>query len=71
MMDGSLKRTLHGIIFGEIASDPKALAALRDYLVSCIVLVRQKTPTVGDLCKSFQLRIPTDDVLKGCDTPEP
>ena len=50
-----------------------ALRWVHDQLkqVSCIVLVRQKTPTVGDLCKSFQLRIPTDDVLKGCDTPEP
>ena len=48
-MDGALKRTLHGIISGEIARDPKAPAVLKDYVVSCIVLVRQKTPTVGDL----------------------
>ena len=62
MMDPTLKSTLHGIISGEIARDPKAPAALKDYLVSCITLVRQKTLTVGDLCKSFQLRVPTDDV---------
>ena len=70
-MNCTLKRTLHGIISREIARDPKAPAALKDYLVSCIMLVRQRTPTMGDLCKSFQLRIPTNDVLKVCDVPEP
>ena len=71
MMDHTLKNTLHGIIAGEIARDPKAPTALKDYLVSCITLVRQKTPTVGDLCKSFQLRVPTDDVHSLCSTPVP
>ena len=71
MMDHTLKNTLHGIIAGEIARDPKAPTALKDYLVSCITLVRQKTPTVGDLCKSFQLRVPTDDVHSACNTPLP
>ena len=66
-----MKNTPHGIIEGEIARDPKAPTALKDYLVSCITLVRQKTPTVGDLCKSFQLRVPTDDVHTACSTPPP
>eukprot|EP00670_Eutreptiella_braarudii_P008796 CAMPEP_0174307676 /NCGR_PEP_ID=MMETSP0810-20121108/1276_1 /TAXON_ID=73025 ORGANISM="Eutreptiella gymnastica-like, Strain CCMP1594" /NCGR_SAMPLE_ID=MMETSP0810 /ASSEMBLY_ACC=CAM_ASM_000659 /LENGTH=252 /DNA_ID=CAMNT_0015414803 /DNA_START=1188 /DNA_END=1946 /DNA_ORIENTATION=- len=71
MMDRELKSTLHGIISGEIARDPKAPAALKDYLVSCVTLVRQKTPTVGDLCKSFQLHVPTSEVLRVCENPEP
>ena len=71
MMVDTLKNTLHGIIAGEIARDPKALTVLKDYLVSCITLVLKETPTVGDVCKSFQLRVPTDDVHSACSTPLP
>ena len=47
------------------------LAALCLYVKRPPLLGTCETPTVGDLCKSFQLRIPIDDVLKGCDAPEP
>ena len=36
--------------------------------MSCITLMRRNTPTVGDLCKSLQLRVPTDDVHSACST---
>ena len=71
VMDQTPKRKLYGIIFGEIARDPKALTALKAYLVSRITLVRQKKPPLGDLCKSFQMGIATVDVHKTCDVPMP
>ena len=61
-MSPELKKQRHGMISGFIARDARAPVPLKDYLIRCITLIRQKTHTLGDLCKSFPSCVPTDEV---------